>query len=335
QVLAAYQEESNLLNLQNTLMDTITDVVRTYRSFLLVQRGLEINRLSLERAQELLEKNRILIEEGRKAKVELIETEANVASQELNFMISRNAVDAARLELLKLLDIDQHLSIEPTESIEVEPVRLKEKTLLQLALKNRPEYRQALLALKEAQTNLFLAENEQQWQLDFAARYNITDSGEYTVDSSEETSDGAGDYSVSMELTIPFGDDSTERNLLSAKVACRKAEIALKELKENIEISVQNTRRDIDMQWKQVELSQKARDLSRKQLDVELEKFKNGNSENFQVVSYQNSLIASELNENRTKIDYLNALTELDRFLGTTLEHWGIDPATVRKVELP
>ncbi|WP_339134508.1 MAG: TolC family protein [Candidatus Electrothrix sp. GW3-4] len=335
QVLAEYEERTNLLRLQETLIDTITQVVSAYRSFLLAQRGLEINRLSLERSKDLLERNRILIEEGRKAKVELIETEANVASQELSFMVSQNDVETKKLNLLKLLDIDRHISIEPTESIEVEPVQMKEETLLDIALKNNLEYQKALVILKVAQTNLLLAENEQRWQLDLEAQYNMTDSSAYTGDASEGESDGAGDYLVAMKLEIPFGDESTKRDLLSAKVGCRKAEIDLKELRENVGISVQDMYRDIGMKWKQVELSQKARDLAQKQLDVELEKFKNDKSDNFQVVSYQNSLIASEHSENKAKIDYLNTLTALDRYLGTTLEHWGIDPANAPKVELP
>ncbi|MCI5208812.1 MAG: TolC family protein [Candidatus Electrothrix sp. ATG2] len=138
-----------------------------------------------------------------------------------------------------------------------------------------------------------------------------------------------------MRLEIPFGDDSTERELLYAKVAFRQAEIALQELQENIEISVRNTYRDIGMKWKQVELSQKVRSLSQKQLEVELEKFKNDKSSNFQVVSYQDRLLEAEHIENNSKIAYLNALTDLDKYLGTTLEHWGILLEETRKVELP
>ena len=335
QVLAEYEERNNLLRLKETLIDTITQVVYAYRRLLLARRGLEINRLSFKRSKELLERNRILIEEGRKAKVDIIENEASVANQELRFMISQNDVETKKLDLLKLLDIDRHTLIEPIESIEVEPVELELATLLQLVFANRPEYRQALVALNMAQTDLLSAKNKQLWQLDLETQYNMTDSGGYAVGTLEEERSGAGDYSVAMKLKIPFGDESTERELLRTKVAWRQAKIALQELKENIEISVQNTHRDIGMKWKQVELSQKARELSRKQLDVELEKFKNNKSSNFQVVTYQDRLIEAEHDENSKKMAYLNALTELDMYLGTTLEHWGIDLENAGKAELP
>ncbi|MCI5132526.1 MAG: hypothetical protein D3904_13685 [Candidatus Electrothrix sp. EH2] len=111
--------------------------------------------------------------------------------------------------------------------------------------------------------------------------------------------------------------------------------MAGQELKENIAISVQDMYQDINMKWQQIELAQKARDLAQKQLDVELEKFKNDKSSNFQVVTYQGRLIEAEHSENREKVAYLNALTELDMYLGTTLEHWGIDLASAGKVKLP
>ncbi|MGB5686541.1 MAG: TolC family protein, partial [Candidatus Electrothrix sp.] len=239
QVLAEYEERKNILNLERTLTETITQVVYAYRRLLLARRGLEINRLSFKRSKELLARNRILIEEGRKAKVEIIENEASVASQELRFMISQNDVETKKLDLLKLLDIDRHALIEPIESIEVEPVELNLATLLQRVFTNRPEYRQALVVLNMAQTDLLLAKNKQLWQMDFETRYNMTDSSGYTVGTLEEESSGAGDYSLAVKLKIPFGDESTERELLQAKVAYRQAKVALQELKENIEISVQ------------------------------------------------------------------------------------------------
>ncbi|MCI5134640.1 MAG: TolC family protein [Candidatus Electrothrix sp. AW2] len=335
QVLAEYNERNNILTLQTTLTNTITQVVHAYRSLLLAQRGLEIERLSLERSKELLERNQVLIKEGRMAKVEIIENKSNVAARELRFMTSQNDLETTKLDLLKLLDIDRHTLIEPSDSIKADPVELKLTTLIQLVLTKKPEYQQALITLKIAETNLLLAKNQQLWQLDLETQYNMTDSSRYTVNSLEEESSGAGDYSVAMKLKIPFGDESIKRELLQAKVAYRKAKIALQELKDNLQISVQNTHRDIGMQWKQVELSQKARALSQKQLDVELEKLKNGKSSNFQVVSYQDRLIAAKYDENSKKISYLNALTDLDMFLGTTLEHWGIDLKNARKVELP
>lgn len=336
QVLALRQEQKNLLNLKQTLMSTITQVIHAYRRFLLAQRGIEINRLSLERSRHLLEVNRILIEEGRLARVEIIQAEADLANQELSFRENENALDSTRLELLKLLDIDRHTLIEPVEFLQVEPVNLNIETLIQIVLENQPDYLQALLSHQNAQTNLLLAQNNKLWELDVQARYNITGRSDSWIEAQENAGRlGEGDYSVGLSLRIPFGDYTLEQGVLSAKVAQRQSEIALQELTENLEIAIQDAVRDINMKWEQVKLAQRARELSQQQLEIELEKLKVNRSTNFQIVSFQNSLISAENNEIRTKVSYLNALTDLDLLLGTTLERWGIHIETMRRISLP
>jgi len=208
------------------------------------------------------------------------------------------------------------------------------EALLQVVLKNHPDYLQALLVEKEAQTNLLLANNNQLWKLDLEARYNITGSSTYDLETQEDSYISPGNYSVGMSLKIPFGDYTLQREALNARVEYRKAKIELQELKEDIEISLQDADRNIKMKWKEVELSRKVRELSQKQLDIELEKFKANRSNNFQILSFQNYLIQAERNENATKVAYLDALTDLDLLLGTTLEHWGIRLESARKVEL-
>ncbi|MEK8020535.1 MAG: TolC family protein [Candidatus Parabeggiatoa sp.] len=336
QVIAMRQEHKNLLNLKETLMTTITQVIHTYRRFLLAQRGIEINRLSLERSRHLLEVNRILIEEGRLARMEIIQAEVDLANQELSFRENENALDSTRLELLKLLDINRHTLIEPIELIQVEPINLNIETLLQIVFENQPDYLQALLSHKNAQTKLLLAKNNKLWELDVQARYNITGRSDSWIEAQENAGRlGEGDYSVELSLRIPFGDYTLPQGVVGAKVALRQSEIALQELKENIAIAIQDAVRDIKMKWEQVKLARRARELSQQQLEIELEKFKVARSSNFQIVSFQNALIRAENNEIRTKVSYLNALTDLDMLLGTTLERWKINIETVRRIGLP
>ncbi len=124
--------------------------------FLLAQRNIEISRLSLERSRNLLENNRILIAEGRLARVEIIQTEADLANQEFSFQENQNRLDSTRLQLL---DIDRNTLIEPVESIQVQAVNLDEQILQQTSFSNQSNYLQALLSHKNSQTGLLLAEN--------------------------------------------------------------------------------------------------------------------------------------------------------------------------------
>jgi len=152
QVIAMRQEQTNIQNLKVTLIGTVTDVIHTYRNFLLAKRSLEISRLSVERAQNLLQRNKALLEAGRIAQVDIIQTETSLANQELSYHRNENALNRARINLLKLLDIDRHSLIEPVVELEVKEIYLDAEQLQQIAYDNQPAYLKALLAHENANT---------------------------------------------------------------------------------------------------------------------------------------------------------------------------------------
>ena len=336
QILAERQEQINLLNLKSTLITLINEVIQNYRGLLLAQREMEINRLSLKRSQELLDYNRALLEVGRIAKVDVIQAEADLANQELNLRLSENALDDMRLSLLRTLDIDRHLLIEPTEPIVVKAINLPTEQLQQLAWQNRPDYLQAQLNIANAKTQLLLAENDKRWELDVITHYQLTANSDNWIEAQRQAGQlEQGDYSVELALRVPIGDLMPKQSILSARVALRQAEIDLQRLTEEIEIEIQDAIRNIQVAWTQIQLAQRARELTQQQLDIEMEKFRANRSTNFQVVSFQGDLISAENNEIQSQINYLNALTQLDTTLGITLSRWGIEIETVRSVTLP
>jgi outer membrane protein TolC len=119
-------------------------------------------------------------------------------------------------------------------------------------------------------------------------------------------------------------DLTLEQGYISAKVNLDKTELSLAKLRDTIEIDTKDAIRDVETKIKQVALAEQSRKLSEKKLEIETEKMKAGRSTNFQLVSYQNDLVNAQNNELSAVITYLNALTSLDRTLGTTLATWGI-----------
>jgi len=336
QVIAMRREQTNILNLKVTLINTITEVIYSYRNFLLAKRSLEISKLSLERSQNLLQINKALLKAGRIAKVEIIQTETSLANKKLNYRRSKNALDRARIDLLKLLDIDSRSLIEPVELLEVKQVFLDEKQLQQTAYDNQPAYLNALLVNENTRTQLLVAENNKLWELDIVTQYNITGTSDSWLEAQKQAGYlNQGDYSVGLSLRIPFGDLTLKRDVLAAKVAREQAQIELQEIKENIKINIQDAVRDIKIKWEEVKLAQQVRELSKKQLEFELEKLELNRINNFQIVSFQDELVIAENGEIEARINYLNALTDLDVRLGTSLKRWGINIKNVRNVQLP
>lgn len=317
---ARLNEQRNVLSLKSTLMDTVVSVISAYRTFLQAVKQLEISKKSLERAKELAAVNRELIASGRMAEVEIVQAEADIASKEFDLMQTENSLDSARLSLIKLLNINKNTKIVPTENIVVEPAAIDHAQSYTIALNNRPDYLSSLIGLETAKISLMLAKNNMLWDLSLTTSYgeDHVKQGVFGTDS------GSKNWSGGLKLTIPFRDLTLQQGYLSAKIGLDKTELSHNNLRENIEIEVQDALRDVEMKLRQVTLARQSRGLSEKKLEIEVEKLKAGRSTNFQLVSYQNDLINAQNSELNAAINYLNALVALDKTFGITLEKQGI-----------
>jgi outer membrane protein TolC len=326
QTIARINEEQYALSLKSTIMRTVTSVITTYRSYLQTFRQLKITEDSLERAKRNLEVNQALIDAGRMAKLEIVQTQADIASREFNLISAQNGLDSARLSLIQILDIDKQTMIDLVEEAEVKPMHPNLEECIQISLNNRPDYLQTLLSLKTSEISLEVAKNSRLWNLDLNAGIGQSGSNPKFGPAEKPLGDiGRSDWNAGLNLTIPFGDVERHKAYVSSEIGLRNQKIALQELKENVELEISDRVRDVEMKLKQLDLARLARDLSRQKLEIENEKLKTGRTTNFQVVSYESDLVSAENNELVAIINYQNALTNLDLALGTTLKTWKIE----------
>jgi outer membrane protein len=322
------QEQQNILSLKSTLITTVTQTIFAYRSFLQANQEVEISRASLERSKANLEVNKLLVETGRMPEMDMIQAEADVANKEFSYQQYLNQLDSARLNLINQLDIDKHTQIILTEKIRIHKVEPDLKTCTDLAFNNRPNYLQALLNINILDRNLVVAKNNRLWDLSLQANYSSTgtDRDQEFLSGFQRTDLDSDQWNAGLFLNIPFyGDLSRKQKILTAKTNLRKAEISLEETKFSIEIEIRDAIRNVNSRLTQVGLAQKARILAEKKLAVEQEKLNVGRTTNFQLVTFQNDLVNAQNNELNAKIVYLNALSQLDQIIGTTLDTWKIE----------
>ena len=326
QTIARISEEQNILSLKSTIMSTITSVIIAYRSYLQTFRQLKITEDSLERAKRLLEVNQALIDAGRMAKVEIVQTQADIANREFSLISAQNSLDNARLSLIQILDIDKQTRIDLVEEAEMTPLHPNLEECIAIALNNRPDYLQNLMSLRIAEINREVTKNNRLWDLSLNAGASQAGSDPKLGPAEKPLGDiGRSDWNAGLQLTIPFGDVERHSSYVSSEIGLRNQKISLQESKENIEVEIADKVRDVEMKLKQLELAKLARELTRQKLEIENEKLKTGRTTNFQIVTYESDLVSAENNELDAIINYQNALTNLDLALGTTLQTWKID----------
>lgn len=310
--IARLTEQVNILNLKSILIDTITSAIFAYRNLLQAQEQLKIEQQSLELAQQILEVNRALIEAGRLAPVDIVQSQTAVANRQVSLLTAQNNLEATKLALIDLLDIDQNINIVAAETALAKPTFLDSNKLRQLAFKNRPDYLRAQLNQKTSQLQLLLAEDDKRWDLNLITSLN-------------NTLNSNSDVRAGLVLSREFGDLTKEQRFVRSRVNLLQAENTLKELNDSIKIQVTDKIRDVNLRFSQVERARQATVLSERQLDIEREKQRLGRGSGiFELVRLQNDLVSARNAELEATIEYLNALTRLDQTLGTTLDTWQV-----------
>lgn len=321
--MARLSEQANRLNLKSTVSDTITQVITGYRELLRGQEQLQIARDALQRSRQLLEANQAMIEAGRMAEFEIVQTEADVATQELSVEEAANQLDANRLELLRLLALDLHTQIRAADILDAAPVSIGLMQALTAAQEQQPTYLSQIIATEQAVINHTVARNDKLWDVSLVGgATQVRD--RYPGDRGNETN-RAWDGYAGIQVEIPIGDLSRRQAEVRARVNIENQEIRLAEARQSLERDVGDAVRDLSTRWRQYEIAQRARDLSRRKLEIEREKLQAGRSSNFQVLSFESDLRSAESARLNAVIAYLNTQAHLDQTLGTTLESWDID----------
>ena len=330
-VQAERADQAAQINLQQTLISTITQVVLAYRNYVLSLGSLQIAEQALERSRQQQTINQQLVEAGRLPEVELIQSETAIANQRLSVQSALNAAESARLALVLALRLDQNMVPVPTEPIRTERLSLATDEAIATAFARRPDYLLSGINLANAELQLELAKNDQLWELNFVTSYLLTGNAEDVYASTRRVGPAQeGEFAAVVRLSAPLNDLSRKQSLVNARIGLTRTRNDIVQLEENIQIEVADAVSNTDLSWGQLELAQRSLELSRRQLEIEETKLRAGRSSSFQIVSFQNDLQQAENAYLQSQISYLNSLTQLDASIGTTLDHWGvtIDPKT-------
>lgn len=319
--IARIDEQIYQWNLRAALSQAVVKIVYSFRELLRAQEQRKIAESALRRARELYEVNVMLISMGRMAEVERIQTEADVANQEFALEEAMNQIDATRLALLSLLALDPATELVASG---FEPISLKGYDVSQalaVALESHPEYLVATLSDERAQISLDYAKNQRLWDISLVA-------GQSRVLSVTGSSFGAGlgingSY-TGVQITVPIGDRTLRQSEVQASVDKKTQILRTLDVRQALEQRIRDAVRNVQTRLRQFELAKKARELTALKLDAENRKLKNGRSSNFQVLVFEGDLRNSENTELNAQISYLNAVTDLDDRMGTTLDTWKI-----------
>ena len=308
---ARLQERVNLRAFRDTVAGIVRSVVSAYRGVLSAKRRLVITREALERARRQLEINRAMVEAGRMAPQDLIQTESEVTNREYSLNDAENRLETANATFINTLDLEEGVRIDLEEEPPIRPEQPALDESLETAFARRTDWLRAEIGLELARMSLRAAQNRLLPDLSLSASVSRGDA--------DET-----DWSVRLNLAVPFPDNEPERALARARFGLRRAEMDLAERRQSIRIQVRRAVRTVAVALRQVDLARRARELAERKLEVERLKMQQGLSSAYQLGRFEDDLVSAQNRQLDARVGYREALEQLDSTLGTTLDRWGI-----------
>jgi outer membrane protein TolC len=311
-------------SLLQTILNTVFDVQQRYWGLVFRMQDLGAKRESQKLAEDFLAENKVRVELGTLAPIELVQAETRVKTRQGDVIVAAAAVQEADDQLKEVLNIPETLGtwairIQPIDSppfVAVSPIVLEEQ--IDLALKNRPDFVQSQLDIASREISRDVARNQRLPRLDLEARGSILALGERAEEGVANLDDTEGHrWSVALRFQYPLGNRFAQNELQRRNLELEQALVEQRKLKRTIVRQLRQAVRDIETAMQRVEVTRAATVLALTQLEAEQEKFRLGLSTSFVVLDFQEDLTIARSDETRAVSDYNVALARLDQLTGT------------------
>lgn len=316
-------------NYRQTLLKVVNDTEISYWSLVSSRQSLLVRQRLLVRGEDTQNKlNKRKDYDVKPAQVS--DAIARVQNRQVDLRRTRDDVLRASDQLKQLmnapdLSVDNERLIEPVDVAIADGLTFNYADIVMTALQNRPEIRQALLAIDDASIRQMLADNLRLPALDISAtvRWNGLDS------RFEESYNRLGeqkfiDYILQLRFEHPIGNREAQANFRSARLA--RVQSVLNYLK-----SVQDVQLDVKLALRAVELNFDLLGPTRDARLAAAENLRTIEAEEENTASTtpeflnlkfqrQEGLASAELEEIRAMVNYQIAVSTLYASMGIALE---------------
>jgi outer membrane protein TolC len=329
---------------QAEVMDLVSDVEQAYWDWVFSIRDLDVNQKSLQLARDLLRNNRIQVEVGTMAPIDVLEAEAEVAARENGVIIAEEAIARTTDEMRRLINDPSALDfwglqIEPAEEPLLSEVEIDLDEAVRTALARRPAIAESHVELDTRNFNVRYTKNQKLPRVDLIGSYALNGLGGDEIirdafgggiideipggynDSLEQLfSNEFRDWSLGLIFSYPLGNSSADAAHAQAQADYRRQRAVLESQELVIAQQVRITARLVQTNRKRIESNRVARELMFRRMEAEQKKFEVGMSTSFLIVQAQRDLAVAAGEYLQSVIDYNKSIVAFRRVTGTILD---------------
>ncbi|MGQ3890762.1 TolC family protein [Legionella sp. CNM-4043-24] len=320
-------ERLNKVMLKQTVIDQITQVISAYRALILSGNNQENQQRQLEDAKKTYDINEKKIAAGQLEPTANIQQSYQIESLSLMVEQANNEFNTAAQNLLQAIGLDPAMRLAVPSDVTVSKAVVPDlKRSIDIALSHNSQYLAQQTLMRADQRAYDVARNQQLWQLDAGASVqaglasNVDgNSGRLGIYNGRNVTESA-----SLTFTVPINDVSRRSQVINARVKLEQDRLSLIALRRAIVTQVTNSVNSIQSQARRYQLAEKQVKLATQSYELEKKKLQAGISSALDLNNTQNQLIQAQAGLIGAKIAWLNELSALQQFLGTTLDEWQI-----------
>tara|TARA_B100000900_G_scaffold305249_1_gene263905 strand:+ start:4493 stop:5803 length:1311 start_codon:yes stop_codon:yes gene_type:complete len=292
---------------------------------------LALSKLQVDRVSEM-------VDVGRLPKGNLLDTESQMAQEELQLINVQNQLDIAFLNMKQLLDLDVSYSFDitvPEVSITESFVTRNSEELYTTAVGNLPDVKSANAKVKSAERSLAIAQGARSPRLIFSGSmgtgYSDARQKIMTIDSLslvptyaeypfEEQIEDNVSQSVSFSLSIPiFNGWQANSSIIRAKIGVLQSQYNLQQAENQLRKQIEQANADALAAHKKYLASQKSVQALSESFRYTEEKYNLELVSTYEYNDAKNSLFQAEADLLQAKYDYIFKTKILDFYTGNEL----------------
>ena len=335
-ITSANRELSDI-QLRGTVVQTQRNVRYAYWGLVFAKSILEVQRQSLELAEESLSNNRTRVEVGTMAPIDIVEAESEVARNKEAVIIAEAELDRAEDQLRTLIfdpDLPDYWSIQiqPSDSPGVQERVIEVDAAIRYAQEHRSDLDALDMGIKNTDTNIRYYNNQRLPDVNLDVTYALTGIGGTFLDrgndffgpvlSQEQTSFGSvlgnvftndfPTWTVAVSMSYPLGTSGAKANLERARLERTQADVSRRRLEVQIAAEVRDVGRSVATNLQRIEATEASRELAERRLQAEQRRMEVGLSTTFLVVLAQRDLSTARNRETLAILDYTRSLVDFD-----------------------
>lgn len=323
------------ISLRQRVVGTERSVRQAYWNLVGAIERLNVARQNLALSNEQLKNNRVRVEVGTMAPIDIIAAEAEVAGNEEAVIVAEADIQT-REDQLRMLIFDPSqpdfwtARIQPSNAPVMEALQVDTDAAIAAALESRTDIVSQRRQLQIDDLSLKLAKNQTLPDLTLNAQISGSGSGgtrffflpgtviEERPPAERPFSDALGDafgftyprWSVGVTYAYPLGKEAAAASYARAKLQRQQQDANLKGLELSIVQQVRQAARAVQSNFQRVQSTRVARELAEKRLEAQQKRFDVGLSTLFELTQAQRDVVQQRNSELNAVIAYNQALVD-------------------------